>query len=218
MTGHTHVFGRKPTVREREKDRERERKGKRPLKVDTFLSAPDLLARHLLVRRDSAVPGKPTGQGVKKPWTKSNFKNIKAQSLLQDLIKPAPNFYLFHPSSDAPFQRRCSHSQWSGPLQGDGPKARGCDRPGEPFPFLVPWPSCDSSSSACTYAALAGWCLHHLLPFRTGGQAGGAEAVPGVHWGNFEVPSSSCRYFVTGEMDRRWMWVNSEVCLTLSNL
>lgn len=65
MVGHTHVFGRKPTVREREKDREKERKGKRPLKVETFLSAPDLLARHLLVRRDSAVPGTPTGQGNK---------------------------------------------------------------------------------------------------------------------------------------------------------
>lgn len=65
MMGHTHVFGRKPTMREREKDRERERKGKRPLKVETFLSAPDLLARHLLVRRDSAVPGTPTGQGFK---------------------------------------------------------------------------------------------------------------------------------------------------------
>lgn len=64
MVGHTHVFGRKPTMREREKDRERERKGKRPLKVETFLSAPDLLARHLLVRRDSAVPGTPTGQGI----------------------------------------------------------------------------------------------------------------------------------------------------------
>lgn len=64
MAGHTHVFGRKATVREREKDRERERKGKRPLKVDTFLSAPDLLARHLIVRRDSAVPATPTGQGT----------------------------------------------------------------------------------------------------------------------------------------------------------
>lgn len=63
MTGHTHVFGRKPTLREREKDRERERKGKRPLKVDTFLSAPDLLVRHLLVRRDSAIPEHPRGQG-----------------------------------------------------------------------------------------------------------------------------------------------------------
>lgn len=51
-------------MREREKDRERERKGKRPLKVETFLSAPDLLTRHLLVRRDSAVPGTPTGQGI----------------------------------------------------------------------------------------------------------------------------------------------------------
>lgn len=61
-----HVFGRKPTMRERENDRERERKGKRPLKVDTLLSAPDLLARHLLVRRDSAVPETPTGQGTKK--------------------------------------------------------------------------------------------------------------------------------------------------------
>lgn len=51
-------------MREREKDRERERKGKRPLKVDTFLSAPDMLARHLLIRRDSAVPDTPSGQGT----------------------------------------------------------------------------------------------------------------------------------------------------------
>lgn len=51
-------------MRDREKDRERERKGKRPLKVETFLSAPDLLVRHLLVRRDSAVPETPSGQGT----------------------------------------------------------------------------------------------------------------------------------------------------------
>lgn len=67
MTGHTHVFGRKPTINEREKDRERERKGKKPLKVDTFLSAPDLLVRHLLVRRDAAVPETPAGQGTETP-------------------------------------------------------------------------------------------------------------------------------------------------------
>lgn len=68
MTAHAHVFGRKPTMREREKDRERERKGKRPLKVETFLSAPDLLARHLLVRRDSAVPDTPVGQALMRPF------------------------------------------------------------------------------------------------------------------------------------------------------
>ncbi|XP_051720417.1 ras-interacting protein 1 [Ctenopharyngodon idella] len=68
MTGHTHVFGRKPTFREREMDRERERKGKRPLKVDTYLSAPDLLARHLLIRRDSAVPEQPRGQALARPF------------------------------------------------------------------------------------------------------------------------------------------------------
>ncbi|XP_038832264.1 ras-interacting protein 1-like isoform X1 [Salvelinus namaycush] len=68
MAGHTHVFGRKPTMREREKDRERERKGKRPLKVETFLSAPDMLARHLLVRRDSAVPDAPSGQALMRPF------------------------------------------------------------------------------------------------------------------------------------------------------
>nr|XP_057909616.1 ras-interacting protein 1 isoform X2 [Doryrhamphus excisus] len=64
MAGHTHVFGRKPTMREREKDKDRERKGKKPLKVDTFLFAPDLLARHLLVRRDSAAPETPAGRGT----------------------------------------------------------------------------------------------------------------------------------------------------------
>ncbi|XP_077431718.1 ras-interacting protein 1 [Vanacampus margaritifer] len=68
MAGHTHVFGRKPTMREREKDKERERKGKKPLKVDTFLSAPDLLARHLLVRRDSAVPETPAGRALVRPF------------------------------------------------------------------------------------------------------------------------------------------------------
>uniref|UniRef100_A0A4W5NIF4 Ras interacting protein 1 n=1 Tax=Hucho hucho TaxID=62062 RepID=A0A4W5NIF4_9TELE len=68
MAGHTHVFGGKPTMREREKDRERERKGKRPLKVETFLSAPDMLARHLLVRRDSAVPDAPSGQALMRPF------------------------------------------------------------------------------------------------------------------------------------------------------
>lgn len=68
MAGHTHVFGRKPTFREREMDRERERKGKRPLKVDTFLSAPDLLVRHLLIRRDTAVPEQPRGQALARPF------------------------------------------------------------------------------------------------------------------------------------------------------
>lgn len=68
MTGHMHVFGRKPTLKEREKDRDREKKGKRPLKVDTFLSAPDLLARHLLIRRDSAVPEAPSGQALMRPF------------------------------------------------------------------------------------------------------------------------------------------------------
>ncbi|KAJ3597843.1 hypothetical protein NHX12_001359 [Muraenolepis orangiensis] len=58
----------KPTLKEREKDRERDRKGKRPLKLDTFLSAPDVLARHLLVRRDSAVPGTPSGQALMRPF------------------------------------------------------------------------------------------------------------------------------------------------------
>ncbi|KAG7469330.1 hypothetical protein MATL_G00127690 [Megalops atlanticus] len=68
MSGHTHVFGRKPTPREREKDRERERKGKKPLKVDTFLSAPDLLPRHLLVRRDSALPGQDSKHALVRPF------------------------------------------------------------------------------------------------------------------------------------------------------
>uniref|UniRef100_A0A672N7W3 Ras-interacting protein 1-like n=1 Tax=Sinocyclocheilus grahami TaxID=75366 RepID=A0A672N7W3_SINGR len=68
MAGHTHVFGRKPTFREREMDRERERKGKRPLKVDTYLSAPDLLVRHLLIRRDAAVPEQPRGQALAHPF------------------------------------------------------------------------------------------------------------------------------------------------------
>ncbi|XP_018591159.2 ras-interacting protein 1 [Scleropages formosus] len=68
MSGHMHVFGRKPTFREREKDRERERKGTKPLKVDTFLTAPDLLSRHLLVRRDSALPGQPDKKALVRPF------------------------------------------------------------------------------------------------------------------------------------------------------
>ncbi|XP_064165468.1 ras-interacting protein 1 [Anguilla rostrata] len=68
MTGHAHVFGKKPSPREREKDRERERKGRKPLKVDTFLSAPDLLARHLLVRRDAALPGHDSKHALVRPF------------------------------------------------------------------------------------------------------------------------------------------------------
>ncbi|XP_061771351.1 ras-interacting protein 1 [Nerophis ophidion] len=64
MAAHTHVFGRKATL----KERERERKAKKLLKVDTFLSAPDLLARHLLVRRDSAAPGTRTGRALIRPF------------------------------------------------------------------------------------------------------------------------------------------------------
>lgn len=79
MVGHTHVFGRKPTMRER--DRERERKGKRPLKVETFLSAPDLLTRHLLVRRDSAVPETPTGQGIKPAYINGAFAVLQSTSV-----------------------------------------------------------------------------------------------------------------------------------------
>ncbi|KAI1885823.1 hypothetical protein AGOR_G00207750 [Albula goreensis] len=68
MSGHTHVFGRKPTAREREKERERERKGRRLLKVDTFLSAPDLLSRHLLVRRDDALPNQDSRRALVRPF------------------------------------------------------------------------------------------------------------------------------------------------------
>ncbi|KAJ8287824.1 hypothetical protein COCON_G00004830 [Conger conger] len=68
MTGHTHVFGRKPLPRDREKDRERERKGRKQLKVDTFLSAPDLLIRHLLVRRDAALPGQDAKHALVRPF------------------------------------------------------------------------------------------------------------------------------------------------------
>ncbi|KAK1150373.1 ras-interacting protein 1, partial [Acipenser oxyrinchus oxyrinchus] len=55
MAGHTHIFGRTLTPAERERERERKRRDK--LRVDTFLSAPDILPRHLLVRRDSALRG-----------------------------------------------------------------------------------------------------------------------------------------------------------------
>ncbi|XP_023671228.1 ras-interacting protein 1 [Paramormyrops kingsleyae] len=68
MSGHMHVFGRKPAPREREKERELEKKGSRLLKVDTFLSGPDLLPRHLLVRRDSAVPGHSPKQALVRPY------------------------------------------------------------------------------------------------------------------------------------------------------
>lgn len=108
-------------------------------------------------------------------------------------------FYEFYPSPDATFQRRCSYTQWSGPLQGDGPKAGRCDWSGEPLSFLVSWPSCDSASTAGTDLAMADWCLHHLLPFRVGGQTGSSEAVPGLHWGRVEIPFSSRRFLVTGK-------------------
>ncbi|XP_041095393.1 ras-interacting protein 1-like [Polyodon spathula] len=61
MAGHTHIFGRTltPAERERERgsDREKERRRRDKLRVDTFLSAPDILPRHLMVRRDSALRG-----------------------------------------------------------------------------------------------------------------------------------------------------------------
>lgn len=88
MAGHTHVFGRKPTMREREKDRERERKGKRPLKVDTFLSAPDLLARHLLVRRDSAVPETPSGRALVRPFRGGAVTHNGAALFREAVLKP----------------------------------------------------------------------------------------------------------------------------------
>lgn len=84
-----HVFGRKPTMKEREKDRERE-KGKRPLKVDTFLSAPDLLARHLLIRRDSAVPDTPSGQG-----TNMCHKQMQLQYKVNPVTLAVKPFFFF---------------------------------------------------------------------------------------------------------------------------
>ncbi|KAF6735179.1 Ras-interacting protein 1 [Oryzias melastigma] len=88
MAGHTHVFGRKPTMREREKDRERERKGKKPLKVDTFLSAPDILVRHLLVRRDAAVPETPTGQALMRPFRGGAVTHNGAALYRETVLKP----------------------------------------------------------------------------------------------------------------------------------
>lgn len=118
-------------MREREKDKERERKGKRPLKVDTFLSAPDLLARHLLVRRDSAVPETPTRQGT------NGHHLISYMHPWCDSSVPCSSVILFYSSSNATLQRRCSHTQRSGPLQRDGPEAWGCDWFGEPLPLSV---------------------------------------------------------------------------------
>uniref|UniRef100_A0A1A8J5T8 Ras interacting protein 1 n=1 Tax=Nothobranchius kuhntae TaxID=321403 RepID=A0A1A8J5T8_NOTKU len=88
MAGHTHVFGRKPTVKEREKDRERERKGKKPLKVDTFLSAPDLLIRHLLVRRDAAVPEAATGQALMRPFRGGAVTHNGVALYRETVLKP----------------------------------------------------------------------------------------------------------------------------------
>ncbi|XP_072316327.1 ras-interacting protein 1 isoform X2 [Eucyclogobius newberryi] len=88
MTGHMHVFGRKPTVKEREKDREREKKGKRPLKVETFLSAPDLLARHLLIRRDSAVPESPSGQALMRPFRGGEVTHNGVCVYRETVLKP----------------------------------------------------------------------------------------------------------------------------------
>ncbi|XP_078108798.1 ras-interacting protein 1 isoform X1 [Sander vitreus] len=100
MAGHTHVFGRKPTIREREKDRERERKGKRPLKVDTFLSAHDLLARHLLVRRDSAVPETPNRQALMRPFRGGAVTHNGVALYRETVLKPGDviglgNHFLF---------------------------------------------------------------------------------------------------------------------------
>ncbi|KAM7383324.1 hypothetical protein PAMP_002987 [Pampus punctatissimus] len=100
MAGHMHVFGRKPTMREREKDREREKKGKRPLKVDTFLSAPDLLARHLLIRRDSAVPEIPTGQALMRPFRGGVVTHNGVALYRETVLKPGDviglgNHFLF---------------------------------------------------------------------------------------------------------------------------
>ncbi|KAL7886514.1 hypothetical protein AOLI_G00042350 [Acnodon oligacanthus] len=100
MASHTHVFGRKPTFREREKDRERERKGKRPLRVDTFLSAPDLLTRHLLVRRDSAVPDQPRGQALVRPFRGGAVTHNGAVLYREAVLKPGDliglgNHFLF---------------------------------------------------------------------------------------------------------------------------
>lgn len=88
MAGHTHVFGRKPTMREREKDRERERKGKRPLKVDTFLSGPDLLARHLLIRRDTAVPDIPSGEALVRPFRGGPVTHNGVALYRETVLKP----------------------------------------------------------------------------------------------------------------------------------
>ncbi|XP_024917491.1 LOW QUALITY PROTEIN: ras-interacting protein 1 [Cynoglossus semilaevis] len=88
MTAHTHVFGRKPTMREREKDRERERKGRRPPRVDTLLSAPDLLARHLLVRRDSAVPETPAGRALMRPFRGGAVTHNGAALYRETVLRP----------------------------------------------------------------------------------------------------------------------------------
>ncbi|XP_013868090.1 ras-interacting protein 1 [Austrofundulus limnaeus] len=100
MAGHTHVFGRKPTIKEREKDRERERKGKKPLKVDTFLSAPDLLVRHLLVRRDAAVPETPTGQALIRPFRGGEVTHNGVALYREAVLRPGDviglgNYFLF---------------------------------------------------------------------------------------------------------------------------
>ncbi|KAM9310411.1 ras-interacting protein 1 isoform 2-T2 [Pholidichthys leucotaenia] len=100
MAGHMHVFGRKPTIREREKDRERERKGKKPLKVDTFLTAPELLVRHLLVRRDSAVPEIPTGQALIRPFRGGAVTHNGVALYRETILKPGDviglgNHFLF---------------------------------------------------------------------------------------------------------------------------
>ncbi|TMS11439.1 Ras-interacting protein 1 [Larimichthys crocea] len=162
MMGHTHVFGRKPTMREREKDRERERKGKRPLKVETFLSAPDLLARHLLVRRDSAVPGTPTGQALMRPFRGGEVTHNGVAIYRETVLKPGDviglgNHFLF--------------------LYRD-PRVT----PAPPVALTLPWQA-DS--------------LHHLLPFRVGGQTGSTEAVPGIYGGSSEVSPPSRRFIVT---------------------
>ncbi|KAJ4931133.1 hypothetical protein JOQ06_025432 [Pogonophryne albipinna] len=69
-------------------------------KVDTFLSAPDILARHLLVRRDSAVPESSTRQALMRPFRGGAVTHNGVALYRETVLKPGDviglgNHFLF---------------------------------------------------------------------------------------------------------------------------
>lgn len=148
---------------------------------------------------DQTPPGQ---EGLSCPWDahRTRYKpwecTCNSVQVLQKLIS------LCH-SPDASLQRRSSHTQRSGHLQGDCPQTRRRDRHGRPLPLPVPWPPCDSSPTAGLDAAVAGRHLHPLLSLRVGGQTRSTETVSGIYGRGSEVPPSPRRFSAAGETDSR---------------